>query len=88
MASAKIIEDVGFLTINVIRTGGSSGALTVDYSTADITTIAGADYVATSGTLTFNEGETSKSFDIPINDDVITEVDETFFVKLRNTSSA
>jgi hypothetical protein len=85
--STKVIEDVGFLTVNVVRTGGSSGILTAGYSTADITAAAGQDYVATSGTLTFNEGETSKSFDIPINDDAITEGDETFIVRLRNASS-
>ncbi len=87
VASAKVIEDVGFLTVNVVRTGGSSGSLTVDYSTADITATAGQDYLATSGSLTFNDGETSKSFDITINNDAITEADETFAVRLRNASN-
>ncbi|HET9713798.1 MAG TPA: Calx-beta domain-containing protein, partial [Pyrinomonadaceae bacterium] len=49
--------------------------------------IAGQDYTATSGTLTFNGGETSKTFQIPITDDVPTEPDETFTVTLRNTPS-
>jgi hypothetical protein len=87
VASAKVIEDVGFLTVNVLRTGGSSGTLMVDYATADLTATAGSDYVATAGTLTFNDGETSKTFDIPINDDVITEGDETFKVRLSNATN-
>jgi hypothetical protein len=87
VTSAKVIEDVGFFTVNVVRTGGSTGKLTVDYATADITAAAGQDYGATSGTLTFNDGETSKSFDIPINDDAITEGDETFIVRLRTASN-
>jgi hypothetical protein len=86
-ATAKVIEDVGFVTVNVLRTGGSLGTLSVDYSTSDITTTAGQDYVATSGTLTFADSETSKSFDIPINDDAITESDETFVVRLSNASN-
>ena len=83
-ATATVIEDIGLLTINVVRTGGSVGSLSVQYSTADITTIAGQDYVATSGTLVFANGETSKSFTVQINNDVITESDETFRVRLHN----
>jgi hypothetical protein len=87
VSAAKVIEDAGFLPVNVIRTGGSTGSLTVDYSTADIAATAGQDYAATSGTLTFNDGETSKTFNVQINDDAITEGDESFVVRLRNASS-
>jgi CSLREA domain-containing protein len=86
-SSAQVIEDVGFATITVLRKGGSLGSLTVDYSTADITATAGQDYTSTSGTLTFNDGETSKSLQIPILDDAITEPDETFAVLLSNASN-
>src|SRR6185295_11245554 len=57
---------------------------TIDYTTIDGTATAGQDYTATSGTLTFSGGETSKSFQIPITDDAVTEPDETFTVELRN----
>ncbi|MCU1268378.1 MAG: Na-Ca exchanger/integrin-beta4 [Acidobacteria bacterium] len=83
-SSLRVIEDVGFVTVNLIRTGGSKGVLAVDYTTADITATAGADYVPASGTLVFNDGETSKTFDIPILDDANTEPDETFLVRLQN----
>jgi hypothetical protein len=86
-ASYSVIEDVVNATIIVVRTGGSLGSLTVDYSTANSTAIAGQDYIATSGTLTFNDGETSKSFDVPINDDGVSEPDENFFVRLHNAST-
>ena len=84
-SSLQVIEDVGLATITVVRQGGSSGTLTVDFATADGTAIAGQDYTTTSGTLTFNGGETVKTFQIPITDDAPTEVDETFTVTLRNT---
>ena len=74
-------------TITVLRKGGTAGNLTVDYATIDGTATAGQDYTATSGTLTFSGGETSKSFQIPILDDAVTEPDETFTVALRNASS-
>ena len=85
VSSLQVIEDVGLATVTVLRTGGSTGTLTVDFATADGTATAGQDYTATSGTLTFNGGETSKTFQIPITDDVPTELDESFTVALRNT---
>src|SRR5262249_22311044 len=34
-SSIKVIEDIGLLNINVLRRGGSSGSLTVNYSTTE-----------------------------------------------------
>jgi Calx-beta domain/Beta-propeller repeat len=87
VSSIVAIEDVGSLPITVLRTGGAAGSMTVDYATADGTAIAGQDYTATSGTLTFNAGETSKTIQIPILDDATTEADENFTVVLRNAST-
>jgi hypothetical protein len=47
----------------------TAGTTTVDYSTADGTAVAGRDYVATSGTLTFAPAETVKTILIPTLDD-------------------
>jgi photosystem II stability/assembly factor-like uncharacterized protein len=71
------LEDVGNLTITVLRTGGSKGTLSVNYATADGTAQAGSDYSAVSGTLVFADGETSKTFTIPIVNDGVTEPNET-----------
>ena len=57
--------------------------VTVDYSTAPGTANA-SDFVAKSGTLTFQPGETSKTVDIEVRGDEIVESDETFFVDLSN----
>jgi hypothetical protein len=71
----------------VLRTGGTAGNLTVEYSTVDGTAIAGQDYSSAAGTLSFSGGETSKTLQIPIIDDATTEADETFKVELRSTAS-
>jgi hypothetical protein len=71
------LEDVGNLTITVVRTGGSKGSISVNYSTANGTAIAGADYSAVSGSLFFADGETSKTFTIPVMNDGVTEPEET-----------
>ena len=83
VSSIQVIEDIGVLSVTVLRTGGASGTLTVDFATADGTAVAGQDYTSTSGTLTFNGGETSKTILIPIADDAPTEPNETFTVALQ-----
>jgi hypothetical protein len=85
--STTVIENAGFVTVSVVRTGGALGTLSVDYSTSDISARAGQDYTATSGTLMFTDGETLKSFDVPILGDAIIEPDETFAATLHNASN-
>ena len=73
----KVSEDVGNALITLIRAGGSKGTVSVNYSTADGTATAGSDYTAVSGTLVFADGETSKTFSIPVANDGVPEADET-----------
>ncbi|ACK71587.1 Na-Ca exchanger/integrin-beta4 [Gloeothece citriformis PCC 7424] len=65
----------------------SSETITVDYTTADGTAIAGSDYIASSGTLTFAPGEISKSQKISVYADQIVEDNETFFMNLSNPTN-
>ncbi len=62
--------------------------LTVDYATADGTAKVGKDYTATSGTLTFVAGETSKTVTVAALDDLLDESSETFFVNLSKATNA
>jgi uncharacterized repeat protein (TIGR01451 family) len=62
--------------------------VTIDYATADGTAIAGSDYTATSGTLTFTPTDTEETFTVTILDDDIYEGDETFTITLSNPSNA
>jgi hypothetical protein len=72
----------------VTLNGKSSVAVMVDYATADGTAIAGSDYVATSGTLTFAPGETSKDVPVTIIGDTANEGSENFFMNLTNPVNA
>ena len=62
--------------------------VSVDYATADGTAVAGADYTAASGTLTFAPGETAKTVAVAILDDAIDEGKEKFYFRLSNPQGA
>lgn len=66
----------------------SSQPVTVQYNTANGTADAGQDYVASSGTLTFQPGQTSTTLSVPVIGDLINEYNETFFVNLSGAANA
>jgi hypothetical protein len=72
----------------VTKTGTASGTLTVDYGTASGSATSGSDFTATSGTLTFLAGDTSKTFSVPTIDDTVFEGAETFTGNLSNPSGS
>src|SRR6266545_1102196 len=61
-------------------------AISVNFSTEDSSATAGADYQATSSTVTFASGQTSKTINVPILGDRSGETDETLLVRLTSTT--
>lgn len=91
ISDATIIEgDSGTsnATFTVTLSAASTQTTAVNFTTADGTAIAGSDYTATSGTLTFASGETSKTITVPIIGDLLNEDNETFTVNLSNPTNA
>ncbi|WP_408589829.1 cadherin-like domain-containing protein [Novosphingobium sp.] len=76
------------LTFTVTLSSASVQTVTVNYATADGSATAGSDYVATSGTLTFAPGETSKTVAVTVNGDTVLEGDETLTLHLSGASNA
>lgn len=71
--------------ISVNRVGGSTGAVSVDYTTSNGTAIAGSDYNAVSGTLSWADGDMlPKSFTVTTLPDTILDNNETFTITLSN----
>jgi hypothetical protein len=85
-ASYSVSENGGAATVTVKRTSGAAGAVTVKFATADQTAKAGVEYTATSATLTFNEGEVSKTVTVPIKDDALDEDNKTLLLRLTQPS--
>ena len=62
--------------------------VTVGWSTASGTALAGSDYQSASGTLTFSPGTITQTAEVRIYGDTVLEGVETFFVNLSNPSGA
>jgi hypothetical protein len=72
----------------VTLSGLTTQTVTVNYATANGTATAGEDYTATSGTLTFAPGETTKPVAVAVLGDTVNESGQTFFVNLTNGVNA
>jgi len=69
----EVSEDAGSVRFEVNRLNGDTGPVTVDYGTVDGVgddgAKAGSHYVASTGRLLFEDGQTTRSFEVPIIDD-------------------
>lgn len=74
------------VTFTVTRTCATDIAVDIDYATADGTAIAGSDYQATSGTLSFAIGEAVKTVDVTVLSDTTPEAEETFELEISTSS--
>lgn len=81
-------EDDGTISIEVVRIDGSDGLVSVDYVIIGDTAMPDSDYQAVSGTLYFEDGETTHSFPITILEDEEIEDDEVIFLELMNPVGA
>jgi len=84
--SSAFAAEGGTAAVQVLRTGGSAGSVSVDYATVDNTAHAGNDYVAKSGTLLFADGESQKTISIQTINDALYEGNEQLFVTLSNAT--
>jgi len=76
-------------TFTVTLSNPSALSITVDYATADGTaTVAGLDYMASNGTLTFAPGVVAQTISVSVDGDTTEEPDETFAVNLSNPVNA
>ena len=84
--SLAVREADGTVRVPIVRnsTVGDGVTTTVNYATADGSAQDGSDYTATSGSVTFQPGETVKWVSVAVQDDPINEPTESFTVSLSN----
>ncbi len=74
----------GVAYLNVLRTNGTSGSVSVTYSTVPGTALPGFNYVSTTSTLTFNDGDTNKTLTIPLINNSVAQSAVSLTVNLSN----
>ncbi len=83
----QINEILGKAILSVTRAGSPQGTISVDYTTADGTALAGSDYTAATGTLKWDDGDMRpQPIEIFMHTDDIEEDDETLSVTLSNVT--
>ncbi|MGN6368145.1 MAG: choice-of-anchor R domain-containing protein [Phycisphaerae bacterium] len=75
------------MTFTVTLDNPAPFPVSVDYATADGTALAGTDYTAANGTLTFAPGETSKTISVTITG-ITASSDESLSLNLSNATNA
>ncbi len=76
----------GLVIVNLDRP--SESTVTFNYSTTNETALAGEDYIASSGTLSIDPGQVSKTFIVPIIEDNISETGETVQLSISSPVNA
>jgi len=80
----SVNENVSQAVVTVLRTNTLASLVSVDYSTANDTAIAGADYITASGRITFTANITVATFTVTIQNDLMSEASETVRLSLAN----
>lgn len=75
-------------TFTVSLNAATTAPVTVKFATTDGTAKAGVVYVAQSGTLTFNPGDTTKTVTVPLLADPSASANLNFVLKLTDPSGA
>ncbi|HEU4713258.1 MAG TPA: Calx-beta domain-containing protein [Pyrinomonadaceae bacterium] len=75
-------------TFVVALSAVSAQSVSCSFATANSTAIAGSDYVATSGALTFTPGQVEKQVVVLVNGDTVDEAQEVFFLDISNVQNA
>lgn len=87
--SITVQEGIGTLQVQVTRTDGSCGSASASYAVTAGTANAGADFIASTGTLTWSDGEVADKFiSVVVVDDTTNELRETVLLDLTGVGGA
>lgn len=85
--TVEVRENTRSLTVRVERQNGGNGDVAVDWASSDDTALAGADYVAASGQLSWPDGDArAQTLTLDLLDDEDVEGPETFVLRLSEPS--
>ena len=84
----SVFEEADSITFNVILSGEASETVSVDWFTWNRTAKTFYDFDHSTGTLTFEPGETRKTVTVNLRDDALDEDTETFYLTLQSPVGA
>ena len=83
----SVLETEGQAFVPIVRTGDLSGPVTIEYGITDDTATSGQDYVAKTGTVTMQPGQSRITVPVDILNDVQAEDTEAFVFSIINIDS-
>ncbi len=84
-ASSLNVTEGGRATITITRTGGSSGQVSVNYTTASGSAVSGREFTNAQGTITFADNDISpKTFTVQTAANGLVEANKSFTLQLTN----
>lgn len=87
-AATYSVDEPGGSVAITVRRSDSTGDVDMFYSATSGSAAAGSDYLTVSGTLTFLQGETTRTFSVSVLDDVLREGTESIRLELRSPGAA
>jgi Ca2+-binding RTX toxin-like protein len=88
VSDLMVDEKAGWADLIVRLDAAAAGTVSAAYATLDGTAVAGSDYAAENGVLTFAPGEVVKTVRVVLLDDAVAEAAETFRLALSNVQGA
>jgi hypothetical protein len=86
-ANFNVAEDAGTATVSVRLNAASGQTISVRVESRAGTAVDGADFVSTNALLIFLPGQTNRTFNIPILEDLVDELTETISLSLTNLTN-
>jgi glucose/arabinose dehydrogenase len=83
----SVLETEGQAFVPIVRTGDLSGPVTIEYGITDDTATNGQDYLATTGTVTMQPGQSRITVPVTVLDDAQGEATEAFVFSIINVDS-
>ena len=87
VSMVEVFETSSSFGLTINRINGSETAATVAYTTVADSATSGSDFIAQSGSIVFNDGQTTSNITITVQDDPDVEGNEVFFVDLTGVVS-
>ena len=82
--SLVVVEGSPSVSVTVTRTNGSAGVVSIQYSTTPGTALPSVNYATTSGSITFSDGETSRSINVPLINNNLVQGPVSFSLRLNS----